>query len=139
MGSNLFPLGSSQNINVLRQNRGGYFSDHILENNSVKTVLLQKMEAPSTNDSGLNVVPDVTYGFIGIGNMGFGMAQNIRAKVPKASKLVICDTNKARVYEFFATVKWNLEAAASPREVAEKAVRCLVLRSQLLATTENTR
>lgn len=73
------------------------------------------------------VDPEAAYGIIGIGNMGFGMAQNLRAKLPRASRLVICDTNQGRVEEFMASLtdlKGVTEAVSSPREVAEKAVRC---------------
>ena len=85
---------------------------------------------------GLNAAPHVTYGFIGIGNMGFGMAMNIRVKIPTTSKLVICDTNKARTDEFLKKAGGNTEGAVSPREVAEKAVGILILTYMVARLTE---
>lgn len=38
--------------------------------------------------------PDANYGFIGLGNMGFGMAKNVRQKIPSSSKLIVCELNK---------------------------------------------
>ena len=76
-------------------------------------------------------VPNVTYGFIGVGVMGSGMAKNLRAKVPKSTKLVICEVNKARRDEFLATTYGLLEVADTPKETAEKAVSYFS-RSQLL-------
>jgi 3-hydroxyisobutyrate/3-hydroxypropionate dehydrogenase len=78
-------------------------------------------EAMATNNWHIDV-PDVTYGFIGVGNMGFGMAKNIRAKIPKSSKLVICEINRVRRDEFFARIHGDLEAAETPKELTEKAV-----------------
>jgi len=54
--------------------------------------------------------------------MGYGMAANLRAKIPKSSKLIICEINEARREQFFAENKGLLEVARSPREVAEQAV-----------------
>jgi 3-hydroxyisobutyrate/3-hydroxypropionate dehydrogenase len=70
-------------------------------------------------------VPNCTYGFIGVGVMGNGMAKNLRSKMPPSSKLLICEVNKARRDEFFATTEGLLEVAESPKELAEKAVSAL--------------
>ena len=74
------------------------------------------------NDGSHGNVPDVTYGFIGIGVMGFGMASNLRAKLPKSSTLVICEVNDKRREQFFAERSGLLEVAHSPKEVAEMSV-----------------
>lgn len=81
----------------------------------------------NTNGDSSNGPPHATYGFIGIGVMGYGMAANLRAKIPKSSKLIICEVNKARREQFFAENKGLLEVAHSPREVAEQAVGHLPL------------
>jgi 3-hydroxyisobutyrate dehydrogenase len=69
-------------------------------------------------------MPSVTYGFIGIGRMGFPMALNLRAKMPAASKLVVCDVNKAHVDDFLVQSRslGPVEIASSPKEVAELCV-----------------
>lgn len=35
-----------------------------------------------------------TYGFIGLGQMGHGMAKNIRSRIPPSCVLLICDINE---------------------------------------------
>lgn len=68
-------------------------------------------------------LPGVTYGFIGIGVMGFPMAQNLRKRIPKRSKLVICEVNESAVKKFLSetTPAEQLSVASTPREVAEQA------------------
>ncbi|PCG92836.1 Dehydrogenase, multihelical [Penicillium occitanis (nom. inval.)] len=65
--------------------------------------------------------PNVTYGFIGLGQMGHGMVKNLRQKIPKQSLLVIYDINKAVTEKFVAEHAKgnNVRIAASPKEVAE--------------------
>jgi 3-hydroxyisobutyrate dehydrogenase len=67
-------------------------------------------------------LPNVTYGFIGIGVMGRGMALNLAKKIPTSSKLVVCELIQARRDCFMAEAGSKAEVADSPREVAEKAV-----------------
>lgn len=66
--------------------------------------------------------PNSTYGFIGLGNMGFGMAKNVRQKIPASSKLIVCELVKAQRDEFCNTIEGNIEPADTPKEVAEKCV-----------------
>lgn len=66
--------------------------------------------------------PPVTYGFIGLGVMGYGMAQNLRAKIPKSSTLVICEIVKKRRDQFVAEMEGLIKVAHSPKEVAEQSV-----------------
>jgi 6-phosphogluconate dehydrogenase (decarboxylating) len=68
-------------------------------------------------------MPEGTYGFIGLGNMGFGMAKNLRQSMPKSSTLVVCELNTERRDEFISSVSGSIEAVDSPRAVAEKCVR----------------
>lgn len=63
-----------------------------------------------------------TYGFVGIGVMGYGMAMNLRAKIPESTRFVLCEINEARRDQFLKTCSGSVEVAASPAEVAEKAV-----------------
>ncbi len=64
----------------------------------------------------------MTYGFIGIGVMGWGMAQNLRAKIPKSSQLIICEIVEERRDKFVAETEGLIKVAYSPKEVAEQAV-----------------
>jgi hypothetical protein len=68
-------------------------------------------------------LPDAVYGFIGLGNMGYGMAQNLRASMPKECKLVVCELNTRRRDEFIAANKaFPVELADCPRSIAEQCV-----------------
>ncbi|KAI1756941.1 3-hydroxyisobutyrate dehydrogenase, variant [Xylaria castorea] len=66
--------------------------------------------------------PNIRYGFIGIGVMGFGMAKNLRHKVPKQAKLVICEISESRRIQFIEEVQNEgvVTVADNPREVAEQ-------------------
>jgi 3-hydroxyisobutyrate/3-hydroxypropionate dehydrogenase len=67
--------------------------------------------------------PNAIYGFIGIGVMGYGMAMNLRRKIPSTSKLILCEINQARREQFVGEASPNgpIEVAHTPRQVAEKA------------------
>jgi hypothetical protein len=79
-----------------------------------------------TTTEGTSALPDVTYGFIGIGVMGWGMAQNLRRKMPKASTLIICELNKPRRDKFIRETEGLVKVAESPKAVAEQAVSPLI-------------
>ncbi len=66
---------------------------------------------------------EATYGFVGIGVMGYGMATNLRAKIPKSANFVLCEINEARQTQFVEESSGNgpVEIVSSPREVAERA------------------
>ncbi|KAL1979284.1 hypothetical protein VTN96DRAFT_6312 [Rasamsonia emersonii] len=66
---------------------------------------------------------DATWGFIGLGNMGYPMAKNLRAKIPASDTLIIRDVNKDVMQRFVEETKTagSVEIADNPREVAEKA------------------
>ena len=66
--------------------------------------------------------PNATYGFIGLGNMGFGMAKNVRQKIPSSSKLIVCELAKSQRDDFCLTMEGDIETADSPKEIAEKCV-----------------
>ncbi|CAH0023714.1 unnamed protein product [Clonostachys rhizophaga] len=68
-------------------------------------------------------LPDVTYGFVGIGQMGWGMAMNLRRKIPQSSNLLICEMSQSRLDQFVqgARLKGKIGIAGSPKELAEKA------------------
>lgn len=76
-------------------------------------------------------MPNSVYGFVGLGNMGFGMAKKLRASMPKQCRLVVCDINTKRRDEFMASVDGLVETAESPRQVMETCV-CLSLHSKLI-------
>lgn len=67
-------------------------------------------------------LPAVTYGFIGIGVMGYPMAQNLRRKIPASSKLIICEINKAAIDKFLSETQpnENIFAALTPKDVAQQ-------------------
>ncbi|KAI5236672.1 hypothetical protein E4T43_08441 [Aureobasidium subglaciale] len=60
-----------------------------------------------------------TYGFIGLGQMGYRMAQNLRANLPSSDKLIIHDVNSQATAQF-AKENANVEVAEDVRDVAEK-------------------
>lgn len=67
--------------------------------------------------------PQATYGFIGIGQMGYRMAKNLREKLPATDTLLINDVNKDAVGKFVDELSgFTVVAAESPREIAERAV-----------------
>ncbi|KXT16124.1 hypothetical protein AC579_5073 [Pseudocercospora musae] len=67
-------------------------------------------------------LPTGTYGFVGLGNMGYGMAMNVRKKMPSASTLVVCELDQARKKGFCSEAKQygKVETADTPKEVAER-------------------
>ncbi len=88
------------------------------------------MAAATTTNGALSTegLPEVTYGFIGLGVMGYGMAGNLRAKIPKSSTLVVCELVESRRDKFVAEAEGLVTVAKSPKAVAEQAVsyrKCL--------------
>ncbi|WEW59152.1 NAD-binding 6-phosphogluconate dehydrogenase [Emydomyces testavorans] len=66
---------------------------------------------------------NATWGFIGVGQMGYPMARNLRAKIPTADTLVIYDVNRDATQRFLTEHKGKpIEVASSPRELAEKSI-----------------
>jgi 3-hydroxyisobutyrate/3-hydroxypropionate dehydrogenase len=68
--------------------------------------------------------PDATYGFIGLGNMGYGMAKNVREKIPSTSKLIVCELNTSARDKFVNEFEsaGTIEVAESPKVIGEKCV-----------------
>ncbi|KAK5744130.1 hypothetical protein LTR17_002160 [Elasticomyces elasticus] len=66
---------------------------------------------------------NATIGYVGLGQMGYGMALNIRKKIPRSARLVVCEIAEARRKQFEeeAMQFGPIEAVATPREVSEKA------------------
>ncbi|CAK7234933.1 hypothetical protein SBRCBS47491_009118 [Sporothrix bragantina] len=76
-----------------------------------------------TRPSAPNTAADSTtrYGFIGIGVMGWGMANNLRAKLPQTDTLVVCEINTERLEQWVAQAPPGpVSVASTPREVAEQ-------------------
>ncbi|KAL8653040.1 MAG: hypothetical protein Q9210_002328, partial [Variospora velana] len=69
-----------------------------------------------------------TWGFIGLGRMGFPMAQNLRAKIPGSDTLVIFDQDQEAIRKFVEELGTaatgakgtGVEIANCSRDVAEK-------------------
>ncbi|KAF2645641.1 3-hydroxyisobutyrate dehydrogenase [Massarina eburnea CBS 473.64] len=69
-----------------------------------------------------------TWGFIGLGRMGFAMAKNLRAKLPAEDTLFVQDVNTAASRKFLEENSQGVRIADNVREVAEKAetvITCL--------------
>ncbi|KAH7253114.1 hypothetical protein FSOLCH5_013923 [Fusarium solani] len=67
-------------------------------------------------------ISQTTYGFIGLGQMGHGMAKNIRLRIPDSFLLVVYDVNQEAVQRFIDEHNGTgVRAASSPKEVAELA------------------
>lgn len=68
--------------------------------------------------------PDASYGFVGIGVMGFGMAINLRSKIPSSARFILCEINSERRDQFVEEVKsrklGGIEVVRTPKEVAER-------------------
>ncbi|KAJ5953105.1 Dehydrogenase multihelical [Penicillium vulpinum] len=77
---------------------------------------------------------DATWGFIGLGQMGYHMAKNLRAKIPVSDTLIIRDVNQDTMNRFATEARettqsngagvneGQVELAQSAREVAEKSI-----------------
>ncbi|KAH7161899.1 NAD binding domain of 6-phosphogluconate dehydrogenase-domain-containing protein [Dactylonectria macrodidyma] len=61
-----------------------------------------------------------SYGFIGLGVMGWGMAKNLRARIPKSSTLYVCEVVAERRDQWVAETPGDIQVATSPREISEK-------------------
>lgn len=69
-------------------------------------------------------IDNTTYGFIGLGQMGHGMAKNLRLKIPSTCKLFVYDVNSDATKTFkqeFADAD-NVVIATSPKEIGQSAV-----------------
>ncbi|KAG5743963.1 hypothetical protein H9Q72_012378 [Fusarium xylarioides] len=62
------------------------------------------------------------YGFIGLGVMGWGMANNIRSKIAESDSLCVCELNKGRLGQWLAQApgKAPLKVAQTSKEVVEQ-------------------
>lgn len=69
-------------------------------------------------------LPEATYGFIGIGDMGCPMSWNLRKKIPIQSKLIVCDIKPENVDRLLVKCEGlgPVEVASNPREVTERCV-----------------
>ncbi|KAK9371768.1 6-phosphogluconate dehydrogenase [Lipomyces chichibuensis] len=79
---------------------------------------------PFRRNFSLTLPGRASWGFIGLGQMGYNMAKNLRSKIPPSDTLFICDTNANAtakfVQELSATDKFDIRVAKSARELAEK-------------------
>lgn len=68
-------------------------------------------------------VPATSYGFIGLGVMGWGMANNLRAKLPHDAFLHVCEIDKQRLQDWTSQVCGTVSTAQNPLEIIQKCVR----------------
>lgn len=80
------------------------------------------MDESTSNRTSMPSPPDATYGFIGLGNMGYGMAKNVREKIPASSKLVVCELVTAQRDKFVKEFEGDIEVAETPKQVGERCV-----------------
>ena len=79
------------------------------------------------------------FGWIGLGNMGYGMCMNLTTKMPPSASLVILDLNTTAMDKFVAEAESkgvkNVSKVASPKEVTAKSVSLslAVLRSTTIS------
>ncbi|KAL7275658.1 hypothetical protein RUND412_001391 [Rhizina undulata] len=69
------------------------------------------LASPSRRLFSSTAARDVTYGFIGLGRMGYPMARNLRQKLPKEDTLVVYDVNKAATKQFVEELGEGVEVA----------------------------
>ncbi|KAF3913045.1 hypothetical protein ABW21_db0206149 [Orbilia brochopaga] len=59
------------------------------------------------------------WGFVGLGQMGYPMAKNLRAKVPQADSLIIYDINESATSQFMKEIGDSAHAAGASVTVAK--------------------
>merc|ERR1711939_1286405 len=65
-------------------------------------------------------IRDASWGFIGLGAMGYPMAKNLRAKIPEGDTMTVFDVNQTALDKFSQeAVPAGVVVAKSPREVVE--------------------
>ena len=64
----------------------------------------------------------VSVGFVGLGNMGFPMAENLVSKLPPGSKVLVYDIASEAVAKFVALHPDSAVACVSAKGVTENAV-----------------
>lgn len=95
----------------------------VLGNSTATKLIATPATRRSFTSSGNNLA---TWGFIGLGRMGFPMAKNLRAKIPTSDKLIICDRNTQATDNFLHEAAASsaggggIEVVKTPRQVAEQ-------------------
>ena len=74
-------------------------------------------------ENGYAVDSSTRYGFIGLGIMGWGMANNLREKIPASASLCVCEISTERLNKWLAQAPGPASVAATPKEVVEQSVR----------------
>lgn len=80
------------------------------------------MDERKADSTAMPSPPNAIYGFIGLGNMGFGMAKNVREKIPASSKLIVCELVASQRDKFVQDVEGDIETVETPREIGERCV-----------------
>ncbi|PWY89838.1 hypothetical protein BO70DRAFT_285107 [Aspergillus heteromorphus CBS 117.55] len=79
---------------------------------------------------------DATWGFIGLGQMGFFMAKNLRAKIPAEDTLIIRDVNEESTARFVSeTSEVAKSSGAGDKVVIAQTARELAERSTVIITS----
>ncbi|EYE96357.1 6-phosphogluconate dehydrogenase C-terminal domain-like protein [Aspergillus ruber CBS 135680] len=99
---------------------------------SLSSVLHTQSPVSLSRDFSTSLKRDASWGFIGLGQMGYCMAKNLRAKIPATDTLVIRDVNEDAMKRFMEEARetansagaaedtYKVEIAGCAREVAEK-------------------
>lgn len=90
--------------------------------------------APNGDTTG---VPAKSFGFIGLGIMGWGMAKNLRARIPPDSVLNVCEVSRDRRDEFISSTPGKVLAAESPFEVVKNCVGDEMFSNETTVLTSN--
>lgn len=64
-----------------------------------------------------------TVGFIGLGNMGYPMLENLIAKMSQSTKFYVFDVSSAIVEQMCSKHSGRVESKANAKEVTEQSVR----------------
>ncbi|GJN79921.1 hypothetical protein PLIIFM63780_003445 [Purpureocillium lilacinum] len=68
----------------------------------------------------MSVEIPLRYGFIGLGVMGWGMANNLRTKIPALATLCVCEISDERLIKWLAQAPGPVSVASNPKAVVEQ-------------------
>ena len=70
----------------------------------------------------MSVEIPLRYGFIGLGVMGWGMANNLRTKIPASATLCVCEISDERLRKWLAQAPGPVSVVSNPMAVVEQSV-----------------
>ena len=65
--------------------------------------------------------PNPVYGFVGIGVMGYGMAANLRERLPASSPFILCEIDLGCREKFVTESHYPVTMVGNPKPVVEQA------------------